>query len=143
MAGTNVQITNVPPVPSAETLTRKGDFMSQAFQQWLQVLRTKINAINGFIVSLAGITTPGIVVTNGSGQAYARTLTSTADTLTITNGNGVAGNPNLDLTPIPGVAGSYTNMNATVNGYGQITAATNGTGGSSITDLATVWMFAS
>ena len=45
------------------------------------------------------------------------------------NGGGVSGAVTLNITNTGVTAGSYTNMNATVNAQGQITTASNGSPG--------------
>jgi hypothetical protein len=47
--------------------------------------------------ALSGVSTNGIIVRTGSGTKAARTLTAPAAGITITNGDGVAGNPTLVL----------------------------------------------
>lgn len=49
------------------------------------------------LTALAGITTTGLYVNTGVGTATARTLTGPAAGISVTNGNGVSGNPTLAL----------------------------------------------
>lgn len=88
--------------------------------------------------ALAGLTTAGIIVRTGDGTAATRTITGTADRVTITNGDGVAGNPTVDI------AATYVGQN-TITTLGTITTgvwngtdiavADGGTGVSTITGL--------
>ena len=61
----------------------------------------------------------------GSGNVYGRTLTAVAP-FSITNANGVAGNPTLAFASVENVAGSYGPFtNFAVNGFGQVVSATS------------------
>lgn len=70
----------------------------------------------------------GIVVKNGT-TALARTITGSAD-ITVTNGNGVAGNPTLTLSDTTVTPGTYNSV--TVDAKGRVTAASNVLDGSSV-----------
>lgn len=58
-------------------------------------------------IGSAGLTTNGIPARTASGAVAARTITGTANQITVTNGNGVAGNPTLSLPASPDVTTSY------------------------------------
>lgn len=47
--------------------------------------------------ALAGLASTGLLARTGSGTAAARTLTAGSGQVTVTNGNGVSGNPTVDL----------------------------------------------
>lgn len=49
------------------------------------------------LTALAGLSTTGLVARTGAGTAVTRTITGTANQITVTNGDGVAGNPTLAL----------------------------------------------
>ena len=65
------------------------------------------------LTALSGLTGTGVLVRTGDGTAITRTIAGTANRLSVTNGNGVAGNPVLDIStsllpsPLVGDAGKF------------------------------------
>jgi hypothetical protein len=77
----NVASTNVPPVPNEHNILSVPDSkvdktnytvtmsrINNVWTKWFMDLRTKVNTINAASISLANITTPGTVVSNGGGN---------------------------------------------------------------------------
>lgn len=58
---------------------------------------TDVQAYDGDLASLAANTTNGLWARTGDGTGAARTITGTANQITVTNGDGVSGNPTLSL----------------------------------------------
>jgi hypothetical protein len=62
------------------------------------------------LTALAGLTSAGILARTGNGTAAARTITQPAAGITVSNGNGVSGNPTLalanDLAAVEGLSGT-------------------------------------
>ena len=53
--------------------------------------------IDSDLTSLSGLSTTGLISRTGSGTSSTRTLTGTAGRITVSNGNGVSGNPTVNL----------------------------------------------
>src|SRR5882724_5678064 len=62
-----------------------------------QVIGTNIQAWDTDLDALAGLNTTGLIVRTGAGTATTRTITGTANEITLTNGSGVSGNPTISL----------------------------------------------
>ena len=100
------------------------------------------------LVAISGLTTTGIIARTSGGAMATRTITGTATRIGMANGNGVSGNPTIDLITTAVVAGDYNTesltsvsgvgsnsepfgtetVNATkftVDAYGRLTSATN------------------
>ena len=89
------------------------------------------------MVAIAGLTTTGIIARTSGGAVSTRTITGTAGRIAINNGNGVSGNPTIDLITTTISAGDYNTesltsaagsqtVNATkfsVDAYGRFTSA--------------------
>jgi phage-related tail fiber protein len=78
---------------------------------------TDAQPLNGTLTSISGNSTLGFLSYSASNTVSARIITS--NNLTVTNGDGIAGNPVIDLPTII-TAGTYNNL--TVDAYGRATA---------------------
>ena len=65
------------------------------------------------LVAVAGLTTTGIIARTSGGAMATRTVTGTAGRVSITNGNGVSGNPTIDLVTTTVSAGDYNTESLT------------------------------
>lgn len=56
-----------------------------------------VEAWDGDLDALAAISSTGLLARTGAGTASVRTITGTANHITVTNGDGVSGNPTIDI----------------------------------------------
>lgn len=61
------------------------------------IIGTDVQAYDPDLSAVAGVSTSGLLARTGSGTAAARTLTGTAGKVTVTDGNGVSGDPTITL----------------------------------------------
>lgn len=61
------------------------------------VIGTNVEAWDADLDAVAGLATTGLISRTGAGTASTRTITGTANEITSTNGDGVAGNPTVSL----------------------------------------------
>jgi hypothetical protein len=125
----SVETDKVPPVPEHtpplkenEIRPEIGKYFSQTWTRWFVSLRDKINIIDESIVNLAGVSGSGVLVKNGVAWLL-RTITGTANRVTVTNGSGAGGDPTIDVVTADLVAG--TNVSFSGSGVGRIIGTTN------------------
>lgn len=58
---------------------------------------TDVQPFDGDLSAIAGLTTTGMLVRTGTNTAVHRTLTGTTNLITVTNGDGVSGNPTITV----------------------------------------------
>ena len=95
---------------------------------------TDAQGLDSDLTALAGLSTTGLVARTGSGTAATRTITGTDDQVTVTNGDGVSGNPTLSLpqsiakTSTPQFAGvNLTGIQTVDTGTGELPTALGNT----------------
>lgn len=97
---------------------------------------TDVQAYDADLAALAGVASAGMLSRTGAGTAEARTLTGTANQITVTNGDGASGNPTISIPTNPTLPGTTT---GTFSGdlTGNVTGNVSGSSGSTTGNAAT------
>ena len=83
-----------------------------------------VQAYDADLAAVAGLSSNGIVARTGSGTAASRTITGTTNVITVTNGDGVSGNPTLTVGSL--VSRTDTAQTYTAGQRGTVTTLTDG-----------------
>lgn len=90
---------------------------------------TFVFTLNNDLLGLENISTTGLAARTAANTWTTRTITGTASNISVTNGDGVSGNPTLNLITTAVVADTYGSSNTipviTVDAYGRITNVTD------------------
>jgi len=124
------QFSGAGQVVAGDGLVKVGNIINVGEGTGLQVNADTVQ-LAGQALALHQLATDGLVVRTGAGTVAARTLTGTSNRVTITNGDGIAGNPTLDIASTYVGQASITTLGTISTGVWQGTAvglAYGGTG---------------
>jgi hypothetical protein len=104
--------------------TPAGNIAATNVQNAIQELDTEKQPLDAELTAIAGLSANGLITRTSSTTAAARTITGTTNVITVTDGDGVAGNPTLTVGSL--VARTDTVQNFTAAQRGAITTLTDG-----------------
>ena len=94
-------------------------------------------ALTGQALAFHNLATNGIVARTAAGTVAARTITGTTNRITVTNGDGVAGNPTLDIASTYAGQSTITTLGTVTTGVWNATTIATTYGGTGLTTYTT------
>lgn len=104
--------------------TPAGNIAATTVQAAIQELDTEKQPLDAELTAIAGLSANGLITRTSSTTAAARTITGTTNVITVTNGDGVSGNPTLTVGSL--VARTDTVQTFSVAQRGSVSALTDG-----------------
>lgn len=84
---------------------------------------TDVQPLDNDLTAVANLTTNGLIIKTGAGTAATRSVAGTAGNIVVSNGDGIAGNPTINLASGIVTPGNYPYV--TVDTYGRVTAGSS------------------
>lgn len=125
---TFVQFSGAGQISAGAGLTKTGNTIDVGQGAGISVTADAV-ALTGQALAFHTLATSGLVVRTGADTVAARTLTGTSDRVSITNGDGVSGNPTFDIASTYVGQTSITTLGTIGTGTWQGTAVALGYGG--------------
>ena len=101
-----------------------GNIAANTVQAAIQELDTEKQPLDAELTAIAGLSANGLITRTSSTTAAARTITGTTNVITVTDGDGVSGNPTLTVGSL--VARTDTVQTFTAAQRGSVSALTDG-----------------
>lgn len=126
-AGSNASVTSVAATAPAAGFTISGSPITGA--------GTFVFSLSDDLAAVEGISTTGMAVRTAANTWDTRTLTGTASRLSISNGNGIAGNPTFDIDAAYAGQSSIVTLGNVSTGVWQATTVSTSYGGTGRTSI--------
>lgn len=136
----SVETDKLPPVPQHDPPIDKGGIQERftaSWMRWFLQVKAKVDVINESVANLSRLIGDGLAVKDTNGEWQARSIAGTANRISVTNGDGQAGDPTVDIDAAYAGQASINTLGTVTTGTWEGDPIAVGYGGTGATDAAT------